>query len=160
MVTLAQIIITSYPNAKPIFDYIVEVDKNGNQSIVRWNVAVLGPQPTDTEIEAKRAAVEASVQKKIDYVAQKAIWEQKLAAGWTDDVTGIKLKTDIESRNSFTGEFSLTKALLEDGLVQPTDSAPFWDYNEQLHTLTLADIQGMLIRYGIAWRQMFNEFAP
>lgn len=88
------------------------------------------------------------------------IWADKLAGGWTDPVSGIKLKTNEAARNLFIGQFVLIQAGIMGGKIQPTDNRSIWDADEVEHKLSAYEILELLGRYGAAWEGMFNKFAP
>ena len=88
------------------------------------------------------------------------IWQDKLAGGWVDDVTGIKLKTTEAARNLFSGQVTMIREAIDAGILNGSVPLEIWDYNEQPHTLTVTELRGLLLRYGLAWAQMFNQYAP
>ena len=88
------------------------------------------------------------------------IWQEKLDGGWLDQLTNIKLKTNKEARDLFTGQVVMLREALDAGVLTADAELSIWDYHEQSHTLTVSQLRGLLLRYGIAWQQMFAEFAP
>lgn len=90
----------------------------------------------------------------------QSIWLGKLAAGWVDPDTGIKLKTTEPARILFSDAMVLMREELDAGEITGETLRPIWDYDEQMHVLKVNDLRALLRRYGNAWQQMFAEFAP
>ena len=88
------------------------------------------------------------------------VWQEKLNGGWVDNFTQIKLKTNKEARDLFTGQVVMLREALDAGVLTADTELSIWDYYEQEHVLTVAQLRGLLLRYGIAWKQMFDDFAP
>lgn len=88
------------------------------------------------------------------------IWAEKLAGGWVDPVTSIKLKTNEAARNLFQGQSGLMREAVELGSASNDTPVSIWDFYEQEHVLSLLEMRLLLLRYGFAWKAMFDEFAP
>lgn len=96
----------------------------------------------------------------VDEKTDAQIWQEKLDGGWLDQLTNIKLKTNKEARDLFTGQVVMLREALDACALTADAELSIWDYYEQEHVLTVAQLRGLLLRYGIAWKQMFDDFAP
>jgi hypothetical protein len=78
----------------------------------------------------------------------------------TDPVTGIALKANRNARNDFIGQATLIREALDAGAITAASPMPIWDAENNEHALTVAELRGLLLRYGIAWQTAFNQLAP
>jgi hypothetical protein len=86
------------------------------------------------------------------------IWEEKLAGVIT--VGGIDLKASINSRDTFTGQFTLLSAARQMGYIQGDSIQSIWDANNVEHKFTTDQLLGILLSYGFEWQKMFADYAP
>jgi hypothetical protein len=91
---------------------------------------------------------------------QAEIWADKLAGTITDPVTGIAINANESTRNVLTGQLTMTLAALSAGAITPATPQDIWDAAGVKHTLTTAELIGLMLRYGAAWQALFAEFAP
>lgn len=89
-----------------------------------------------------------------------AEWEQFLAGSITDPVTGIALKASFKARNDFVGQVTMIREALDAGFLTPETVDSIWDANNVEHSLAVAEIRGILLRYGFQWHQAFKQLAP
>ncbi len=92
--------------------------------------------------------------------SEAEVWRAKLTEGWLDPVTKIRLKTTEEARNLFAGQVVMIREAIDQGQLSNDVLMPIWDFYEQPHTLSVGAIRNLLIRYGMAWQTMFNQYAP
>jgi len=86
------------------------------------------------------------------------IWEEKLSGYLT--VGGFDLKASIQARDAFIGMLTLIREGMEIGAITSDTQMRIWDFHENSHVLTVAQIKVILFQYGLAWQEMFEEFAP
>lgn len=89
-----------------------------------------------------------------------AAWNAFLAGSIHDATTGIELKANRQARNDFIGQATLLREAVEAGLVTGTDPQSVWDAENVEHVLTVEGVRDLILRYGIAWQQAFNQLAP
>lgn len=88
------------------------------------------------------------------------IWQAKLDGTITDPVSGVRLKADEHSKSRFTEGLVLLGAGFTAGYITADTPFPIWDADGVSHATTAQEAQGILIRYGLAWAAMWQEFAP
>lgn len=116
-----------------------------------------------TAAEPVTPAMQAAVQRWFEAGAVNAAsaqWDLFLDGTITDSVTGISLKANRQARNDFIGQATLLREAVDAGVIEPTAMQSIWDASEVEHTLTVAEMRALLLRYGIAWQAAFNALAP
>lgn len=89
-----------------------------------------------------------------------AEWDACTQQGWTDDVTGVKLKTEESAMLTFSAMMTQILVGEQSGAFDDSTSLPIWDYYGKPHIFSVAEIKGLLFRYGIAWAEMFGNKKP
>lgn len=92
--------------------------------------------------------------------SQEVIWQNKLAGRIIDEETGIQIEAKESVRNLLTGQLVMITTALSIGKLTTETLQEFWDADGTKHILTVADLIGLILRYGIAWQAMHSEFAP
>ncbi len=95
-----------------------------------------------------------------DYKAQLQSYESALNDGWTDDVTGVKLKTTKHAQEMFTGLVTMLQEGISLGLITNDTEQVIWNYDNEPVTLTVLQIRQILFRYGMHCKSFFDEYAP
>jgi hypothetical protein len=88
------------------------------------------------------------------------IYAEHLALGFTDPVTGIKLKTTEGAQAKFTSQATLLQVALGAGAITVASNTQVWDFNDSPHTLTVGAALGLLLRYGLHCQQLFADYGP
>lgn len=88
------------------------------------------------------------------------VWAEKLASVIVDGPTGIAINADIRTRGLMGDTLNLLREAEFAGYVTGATAQQFWDAEGVQHIITVADLRGLILRYGIAWQAMFAEFAP
>ena len=88
------------------------------------------------------------------------VWANWLAGSITDPVTGIVLKANRQARNDFIGQATILSISLGSGAIMGTTTVSIWDAHNVEYTMTTNECLALLVRYGFAWNQAFNELAP
>ena len=92
--------------------------------------------------------------------SQAQIYAAQLAAGYTDEATGIKLKTTEQAQSKFTQGLVLIARALDAGQLTDESTFSIWDFDNVEHVLTVADYRALILRYGLFCQQLFNVYAP
>lgn len=95
-----------------------------------------------------------------DALSEAEVWREKLAGGWTDPVTRIRLKTDEGARNLFSGQMTKAAYKVQNGKCDGSEITVIWDYEDRPHYMSINSLIELLVRYGDAWEQMFVQYAP
>jgi len=90
----------------------------------------------------------------------EAVWAQKLAGVIVDPVTSIPLKASIATRDILTATLVFLREAETAGAITESTYQTIWDADNVPHEMTVADLRGLLLRYGAAWQAMHAEFAP
>lgn len=88
------------------------------------------------------------------------VWAKKLDDGWTDPVSGIKLRTDKGAKTMFAEMIVWIREGLDLGQLTEDMMTPIYDYYSKPHNLTIRQIRELMFRYGLAWKTMYDEVAP
>jgi hypothetical protein len=109
--------------------------------------------PTSAEVAD---AVTSANQKRAEVNA----WQIALTAGYFDADTGIKLKTTPNAQQQFTAFSALMREGLELGAISNETMQTVWDYSDASHQLTTLQTRGLLFRYGVHCKTLFDALAP
>jgi hypothetical protein len=88
------------------------------------------------------------------------IYADQLAAGYLDPVTGIKLKTTEGAQAKFTSQVTLLQVAIGAGALTTSSPTQLWDFDDNPHTLTVAQAFGLLLRYGLHCQTLFATYGP
>ncbi|HLP26665.1 MAG TPA: hypothetical protein VK477_13375 [Acidobacteriota bacterium] len=88
------------------------------------------------------------------------IYAEQLALGFTDPVTGLKLKTTEYAIGKFTSAAQLVQLALSLGAIDAAAPQTFWDFTDVERTLPTSDFLALMLRYGVAVKQTFDTYAP
>jgi len=113
----------------------------------RW--AALTPEEQAAEIAAN--AVPPSPEE---------IWQNKLAEGYLDVPSGIKLKTTMDAQSLFTSMVALVKEGLDMSALTNDTNVSIWDYNGVEQSMTVLAMRQLLFRYGLYCKSIFDAFKP
>lgn len=91
---------------------------------------------------------------------QAEIYATALAPGYLDDSTGLRLKATEAAQSKFTSALALLDLALGAGALTSASDFTFWDYADQMQTLSVADFKALMLRYGLWCAQQFADFAP
>ena len=80
-------------------------------------------------------------------------YESALAAGYTDQSTGLHLKTEREAQTLFTSQVTLLQLAVTAKVAPAT--VDLWDASGTKRTLALADFFALMLRYGLYCQQLF-----
>jgi len=87
-------------------------------------------------------------------------WQEKLAGRFTDPLTGIEIDMREDVRNLLTGQVVLVTTAINLGAIKPDEQVAIWDADGKKHALPASDLIGLILRYGQAWSEAFDKFAP
>ncbi len=90
---------------------------------------------------------------------QYTAWMTILALGY-NDITGIKLKTDLNSQLMFTSLIAWFREALELGGLQNDSLINIYDYNSKEYSMTVIDIRKLMVRYGQYIKAIYDRYAP
>ena len=93
-------------------------------------------------------------------LTSEQIWQGHLDAGYVDALTGIKLKTTEYAQAKFSQAEIWLKSALEQGALTPASQQTIFDFDDVERTLSVAELRGLLLRYGFHCVQIFNNYAP
>jgi len=132
---------------RPAFDAIVAAIAD----------AIAAEQAARDAAEAIRKAAEPAL------LAKQAVleaWQEKLAGRFTDPLTGIEIDMREDVRNLLTGQVVLVTTAINIGAMKPDEQVAIWDADGKKHALPASDLIGLILRYGQAWSEAFDKFAP
>ncbi len=115
---------------------------------------------TDEQLSEWIAAEKAEGWAPVRNLSQSEIWQQKLDGTITDAQTGITIKANEQVRNLLSGQLVMVATALSVGEITADTPQDIWDADGTKHTLSTAQLIGLLLRHGKAWAAMFSEFAP
>lgn len=93
-------------------------------------------------------------------VDQATIWAGVLAGVITDTVTSIPLKASVATRDTLSATLVMLREAETDGLLTPTTEQTIWDADNVARTMTVAELRGLILRYGFAWQTLHATYAP
>ncbi len=85
-----------------------------------------------------------------------AAWQAQLAAGYQDATTGITLGMQTADITLLNGLSSILDKMLAGGAITTSSTERVIDINGVQHTLTVSDLQALLLRYGTAVLQFYG----
>ena len=93
-------------------------------------------------------------------VDQATIWAGVLAGVIIDPVTSIRLKASIATRDTLSATLLMLREAEAAGLLTGATEQTIWDADNVARTMTVADLRGLILRYGIAWQTLHATYAP
>jgi chaperonin cofactor prefoldin len=76
-------------------------------------------------------------------------YDNALAAGYTDETTGIKLRADSTAQRKFTSQLLILRTAVEYGGAPTNMPVQIWDYNGAVQSLSFTDYVGLMLRFGV-----------
>lgn len=119
--------------------------------------------PAGEEIGENSSVIQSQVEYSIEnppveVLSEAQIWERKLNGFLS--IEDLHLKASLDARNAFVGQYLLLSAAKESGQIQGNNTRLIWDYYNIPHERTVDELLSILLSYGFAWNQLFEEFAP
>lgn len=85
--------------------------------------------------------------------------EDILSKGYTDVVTGIKLKASVADQTRYGLVMTLSNEAIAQGKMSGDTQQTIWDYDEKPHVLTTANLKELLVRYGFWCRFIYDNYS-
>ena len=76
-------------------------------------------------------------------------YDNALAAGYTDETTGIKLRADSTAQRKFTSQLLILRTAVEYAGAPTNMPVQIWDYNGAVQSLPFTDYVGLMLRFGM-----------
>jgi hypothetical protein len=93
-------------------------------------------------------------------LTDQQIYEAQLAPGFSDALTGVRLKCTDSAQSKFTRMLVLLDLAMAAGLMTDATEVEIWDYDDAPQTITVAAFHGLMLRYGVHCKALFDQFAP
>lgn len=134
---------------------------SGRSFIIEWtdppHITAVdgGPVPTVEEIEAQRAVAEPLYQ--LEQNPPLGQYEQAIANGFSVQPEGFVLALTDAGRNQFTGQFVMTTAALQGGLIQNSTLVTIADKDGNPHEVTAGRLLEILLAYGFHYKTIWDS---
>lgn len=96
----------------------------------------------------------------LTYREQIASYESAQSDGYTDQITGVKLKTTTKAQSAFTSLVTMIQEGLSLGAITNDTQQTIWDFNNQPVVLTTLQVRQLMFRYGLHCKSFFDDYAP
>lgn len=131
---------------------VTDVNCNG-ASIPAPDYVACGWQRTSTNPDVWTNPNAAAEQQAENYKAA-------LESGYTDEVTGVKLKTTHKAQRDFTSLVTMIQEGLSLGAITNDTPQTIWNYSDEPVVLTTLQVRQLLFRYGLHCKAFFDDYAP
>lgn len=110
--------------------------------------------------ETLSAAIVAVVNAPAPTPTAAQIYAEQQSLGYLDATTGLKLKTTEHAQAKFTSQVALVQLALSAAVITPATPQTIWDFADAEQELSTADFLGLMLRYGLHCKTLFDEYAP